>query len=226
VKRQVALAWSGGKDSALALYRLRADPGVEVVSLLTTVTEDYDRVSMHGIRRDVLLAQGEAIGLPVEVVGIRVGADDGAYAMAMAAGFERLQARWSALKTMAFGDIFLEDVRAWREARLAEAGWNGLFPLWGEKTRDLAYDVTDLGIQATICCVDTRQLAAGFSGREYDTTLLAELPAGVDPCAERGEFHTCVHAGPVFRAPLRLRKGGVVLRDERFAFCDLTLAPE
>lgn len=219
------MAWSGGKDSALALHRLLNDRSVEVVTLLTTVTEDFDRVSMHGIRREVLLAQAEAIGLPVEIVGIRVGADDRAYADAMAAGLGRLRNRWPGLETMAFGDIFLADVREWREARLAEAGWRGLFPLWGGRSRELAEDVTDLGICATICCVDTQQLGAEFAGREYDTALLKELPAGVDPCAERGEFHTCVHAGPLFRAPLRLQKGGVVLRDGRFAFCDLTLAP-
>lgn len=224
MKRPVALAWSGGKDSARALLALRADPEVEVVALLTTVTEDFDRVSMHGIRREVLVAQAGAAGLPLETVGIRAGGDDEAYSRAMANGLERLAARWPGLRTMAFGDLFLEDVRAWREERLARVGWEGRFPLWGRNTAELAQEVWALGFRTTICCVDTAQLAATFAGREYDPELLRELPAGVDPCAERGEFHTCVHAGPVFAHPLTLVRGEVVLRDQRFAFCDLMLA--
>ena len=224
MKRPVALAWSGGKDSARALLALRADPAVEVVSLFTTVTEDFDRISMHGIRREVLLAQARATGLPVEIVGIRAGGDDEAYSRAMSGGLERLAARWPGLRTMAFGDLFLEDVRAWREGRLARAGWEGAFPLWGRNTTELAREVWVLGFRTTICCVDTTQLAATFAGREYDPVLLRELPPTVDPCAERGEFHTCVHAGPVFSRPLTLVRGEVVLREGRFAFCDLSLA--
>ena len=220
------MAWSGGKDSARALHALRLDPAVEVVALLTTVTADYDRVSMHGIRRDVLEAQAAATGLPLEIVPIRAGEGDAEYSQAMAAGLGRLAARWPGVRTVAFGDLFLEDVRSWREARLAEAGWSGLFPLWGRETADLAREVIELGFRTTICCVDTEQLPASFAGREYDPELLAALPAGVDPCAERGEFHTCVHAGPIFRTPLRLRKGDVTLRDDRFAFCDLLLETE
>ena len=226
MSRPVVLAWSGGKDSARALLALRQDPAWQVVGLLTTVTEDYGRVSMHGIRREVLRAQAEATGLPLEEVGIRVGCVDDDYSAAMAAALDRLGRRHPGLRTVAFGDLFLEDVRRWREERLAQIDWEGLFPLWGRETAALAQEVLALGFRTTICCVDTQQLEVGFAGREYDTALLAELPAEVDPCAERGEFHTCVHAGPVFRTPLRLRKGAVVLRDERFAFCDLTLAPE
>lgn len=224
MRRPVALAWSGGKDSARALLALRADPEVEVVSLLTTITEDFDRISMHGIRREVLLAQASAAGLPVEIVGIRAGGGDDAYSRAMADGLARLAARWPGLRTVAFGDLFLEDVRAWREARLAQAGWEGSFPLWGRNTTELAREVWTLGFRTTVCCVDTAQLAASFAGREYDPALLHDLPPGVDPCAERGEFHTCVHAGPVFSRPLALVQGEIVLRDERFAFCDLSLA--
>jgi len=226
VREPIVLAWSGGKDSARALLALRQDPAWEVVGLLTTVTADYGRVSMHGIRREVLHAQAEAVGLPLEEVPIRAGGDDEHYSAAMSAGLDRLGARYPWLRTVAFGDLFLEDVRKWREERLARIEWRGHFPLWGRDTSELAREVLALGFRTTICCVDTQQLGIGFAGREYGAELLADLPAGVDPCAERGEFHTCVHAGPVFRAPLRLRKGGVVLRDERFAFCDLTLAPE
>jgi uncharacterized protein (TIGR00290 family) len=225
VTRPVVLAWSGGKDSARALLALRQDPAWQVVGLLTTVTEDYGRVSMHGIRRDVLQAQAQATGLPLEEVLIRVGCVDDDYSAAMARALDRLGARHPGLRTVAFGDLFLEDVREWRVGRLAQIGWEGAFPLWGRDTAELAREVFAVGFRTTVCCVDTQQLPIEFAGREYGPELLADLPEGVDPCAERGEFHTCVHAGPVFREPLRLRKGAVVLRDERFAFCDLTLAP-
>jgi uncharacterized protein (TIGR00290 family) len=223
VREPVVLAWSGGKDSARALLALRDDPSLEVVSLLTTLTAEYDRVSMHGIRREVLEAQARATGLPLEIVPIRAGEGDAAYTTAMAAGLGRLQSRWPGLRRAAFGDLFLEDVRAWREERLEAIGWRGIFPLWGRETATLAREVLALGFRTTICCVDTRQLPMSFAGREYDAALLADLPAGVDPCAERGEFHTCVHAGPVFQAPIPLAAGEVVLRDDRFAFCDLHL---
>ena len=182
------MAWSGGKDSARALHALRQDPAVEVVALLTTVTADYDRVSMHGIRREVLDAQAETIGLPLEVVPIRAGEGDAGYSIAMAAALGRLQGRWPGLRRVAFGDLFLADVRAWREARLAEAGWEGVFPLWGRDTAALAREVWELGFRTSICCVDTQQLPASFVGREYGPDLLAELPPEVDPCAERGEI--------------------------------------
>ena len=220
----VALAWSGGKDSARALLALRQDPAVEVVALLTTVTADHDRVSMHGIRREVLAAQARGVGLPLEVAEIRAGDDDAAYGRAMGAALDRLAARWPWLETVAFGDLFLEDVRAYREERLRAAGWQARFPLWGRDTAELARELIALGFETTLCCVDTTQLDARFAGRRYDAALLAALPAGADPCGERGEFHTCVHAGPVFRAPLPLRTGEVVLRDGRFAFCDLLLS--
>jgi uncharacterized protein (TIGR00290 family) len=224
VKEPVVLAWSGGKDSARALLALREDPEVEVVSLLTTVTVEYGRISMHGIRREVLHAQAAATGLPVEEVPIHAGGGDESYSAAMAEALGRLGARWPTLRSVAFGDLFLADVRAWREERLAEVGWRGRFPLWGRDTAELAREVIALGFRTTICCVDTEQLPIGFAGREYDAALLAQLPAGVDPCAERGEFHTCVHAGPIFRRPLTLRRGEVVLREGRFGFCDLALA--
>jgi uncharacterized protein (TIGR00290 family) len=219
----VVLAWSGGKDSARALLALRQDPSWEVLGLLTTVTRDFGRVSMHGIRREVVQAQAVEVGLPLEEVPIAAGGNDEDYSHAMAAALERLSARHPDLRTVAFGDLFLVDVRAWREERLARTGWRGTFPLWGRDTAELAEEVLTLGFRTTVCCVDTTQLPIEFAGREYDRSLLAELPPGVDPCAERGEFHTCVHAGPIFRRPLALRKGEVVLREGRFGFCDLQL---
>jgi diphthamide synthase (EF-2-diphthine--ammonia ligase) len=178
---------------------------------------------MHGIRREVLLAQARAARLPLEEVAIHVGGGDEAYSAAMAAGLGRLRALWPALGTVAFGDLFLEDVRAWREERLARAGWAGRFPLWGRDTAALAAEVWALGFRATVCCVDTTQLDLSFAGRAYGPDLVAALPAGADPCAERGEFHTCVWDGPIFTAPLRLDHGETVLRDARFAFTDLLL---
>lgn len=219
----MTVAWSGGKDSARALLALRDDPRWEVVGLLTTVTEDFGRVSMHGIRREVLRAQAAEVGLPVEEVRIQAGGTDEDYSRSMAVSLELLRARHPGLRTVAFGDLFLEDVRNWREEQLARAGWQGHFPLWGRDTRELAQEVLALGFRTTICCVDTRQLPIEFAGRAYDHALLEALSPEVDPCAERGEFHTCVHAGPIFRRPLALHRGDIVLRDGRFGFCDLLL---
>ena len=220
----ILLSWSGGKDAAWTLHALRARPDVSVVGLLTTVTGGYERIAMHGIRREILLAQAEAAGLPLIEARIPPQCDNAQYEAAFAAALAEAKARWPALDTIAFGDLFLEDVRAWREASCARLGWRIETPLFGADTRALAREMIAGGLQATLCCVDTTQLAADFSGREFDEALLSELPAGTDPCGERGEFHTCVHAGPMFSRPLFLQKGGRVLRDQRFAYVDLELA--
>ena len=217
----VILSWSGGKDSALALARLHADPHIEVVGLLTTVTAGYDRVSIHGVRRSLLHAQAEALALPLQEVTLAPESSNDAYDAALAAALGELRARMPGVKRLAFGDIFLEDVRQYREERVAALGFGALFPLWGESTRDLAREVLASKIAARLVCVDTQVLAAAFAGRRYDASLLAELPAGVDPCGERGEFHTFVSAGPGFRRPVPYTLGEVVLRGERFAFRDL-----
>ena len=202
---------------------LRGDASFEVVGLLTTVTDAYDRVAMHGIRRDVLHAQATAADLPLVEARLPRDPDNDAYEAAFAASLEAARARWPALRHVAFGDLFLADVRAYREALCNRLGWQGVYPLWDSDTPSLARTMIDDGLRATLCCVDTTQLDARFAGRAFDDGLLEELPPGVDPCGERGEFHTCVHAGPMFARPLALVQGETVLRDGRFAFTDLCL---
>lgn len=221
--RPIALAWSGGKDSSLALAALRADPTVEVVALVTTLTRDYDRISMHGVRRAVLDAQVAALGLPLVEAMIPAAASNLVYEEALAAALAVLRQQHPDVRHLAFGDLFLEDVRAYRERLLPPLGWTPVFPLWGRDTAALARDFVGAGYRAIVTCVDTTQLGAEFAGRDFDVALLAELPATVDPCGERGEFHTCVYAGPIFRQPLAIQVGTRVRRDGRFEYCDLTL---
>lgn len=222
-KTRVALAWSGGKDSALALAALRADPDVDVVALVTTMTAEYDRISIHGVRRTVLEAQVAALGIPLVEVSIPPAASNVVYEQAFAAALADLRGEHPALRRLAFGDLFLADVRAYRERLLATLDWEPLFPLWGRDTAALASEFVGRGFRAILTCVDTTQLDAEFAGREFDAALLASLPAGVDPCGENGEFHTCVYAGPIFARPLRLHAGQRVLRDGRFQYCDVRL---
>ncbi|HEV7365837.1 MAG TPA: hypothetical protein VGN76_08320 [Gemmatimonadales bacterium] len=222
--RLVALAWSGGKDSSLALAALRADPTVEVVALVTTITRDYDRISMHGIRRAVLEAQVAALGLPLVEAVIPAAASNPIYEEALATALGVLRQQHPDVRHLAFGDLFLEEVRAYRERLLPPLGWTPMFPLWGRNTAALARDFVEAGYRAVLTCVDTTQLAARFAGREFDAVLLSELPATVDPCGERGEFHTCVYAGPIFRQSIAIHVGDRVRRDERFEYCDLALA--
>ena len=220
----IVLSWSGGKDSALALARLREAPHREVVGLLTTVTEGYDRVSIHGVRRALLHAQAAALGVPVHEVTLQPDSSNQAYDAALARALQALREREPAVRRLAFGDIFLEDVRRYREERIAALGFEGVFPLWGEPTGDLAREVMRRGIHARLVCVDTQVLPAAFAGRAYDEGLLADLPPSIDPCGENGEFHTFVSAGPGFRAPVPYTVGEVVMRGERFAYCDLVPA--
>ena len=217
----IILSWSGGKDSALALARLRDDPRVELAGLLTTVTAGYDRVSIHGVRRALLHAQAVALGLPVHEVTLQPESSNKAYDAALAAALRELRERRPQVRRMAFGDIFLHDVRQYREERVAALGFEGIFPLWGEPPAALAREVIDRGIRARLVCVDTHALSAAFAGRAYDAELLADLPDGIDPCGENGEFHTFVSAGPGFRAPVPYSVGQVVMRGDRFAYCDL-----
>jgi uncharacterized protein (TIGR00290 family) len=222
----IILSWSGGKDSALAHARLRADPRVEIVGLLTTVTAGYDRVSIHGVRRVLLHAQAAALGVPVHEVTLQPESSNQAYDAALARALGEVRARQPAVRRVAFGDIFLQDVRQYREERIAELGFDGIFPLWGEPTDALAREVVECGIRARLVCVDTHALSAAFAGRAFDAALLAELPATIDPCGENGEFHTFVSDGPGFRAPIPYQVGEVVMRNDRFAYCDLIPADD
>jgi uncharacterized protein (TIGR00290 family) len=223
-RHPILLSWSGGKDAAWTLHRLQASDAFEVVGLLTTVTDGFDRIAMHGIRRDILLAQAAATGLPLVESRIPQRCDNARYEAAFTAALAQARDRWPGLETIAFGDLFLADVRAWREALCTRLGWRIETPLFGADTASLAREMIAGGLRATLCCVDTTQLDAEFSGREFDADLLADLPAAVDPCGERGEFHTCVHAGPMFAHPLTLRSGERVLREDRFAYTDLELS--
>ncbi len=219
------LAWSGGKDSTLALAALRTDPRYRLVALLTTVTREYDRISIHGVRRAVLEAQTIALGLPLLEASIPAGASNSEYEAAFALALGSARERWPELHHIAFGDLFLTDVRAYREALLASLGWSGVFPLWGENTAALAQQFIGAGYRAILTCVDTTQLGPEFAGRQFDPSFLADLPKAVDPCGERGEFHTCVYAGPLFARPLPLVTGERLRRDGRFEYCDVLLAP-
>jgi len=214
----VLQSWSGGKDSCLTLAELRADPTRSVEALLTTVTEGYERVSMHGVRRKLLRRQAAALGLPLSVVTIPQRATNAAYESAMEAAFERFRAQGVA--TIAFGDLFLADVRRYREAWLARVGMTPIFPIWERDTRELAREFIDRGFQAILTCVDTRVLDPSFAGRWFDRALLADLPETVDPCGENGEFHTFVFDGPTFRESVPVVVGPTVMR-EAFCYCDL-----
>jgi uncharacterized protein (TIGR00290 family) len=212
------LSWSSGKDSAHALHVLRRRPDVEVVGLLTTVNAAADRVAMHAVRRELLEAQAHAAGLPLLVVPIPSPCPNEAYEAAMAGALA--EARSRGVQAVAFGDLFLEDVRRYREQKMRGTGLEPLFPLWGEPTDSLARAMIGSGLRAYLTCVDPGALDASFAGRAFDSALLAALPPGVDPCGERGEFHTFAWDGPAFRRPVRVRGGEVVTRDG-FVFADL-----
>jgi len=215
---KVRLAWSSGKDSAWALHVLRRREDVQVVGLLTTLNETHDRVAMHAVRRTLLEAQADAVGLPVQIVPIPSPCPNQAYETAMERALA--VARDAGVEAVAFGDLFLEDVRRYREERMAGTGLVPIFPLWGRPTAELAREMIASGQQATLTCVDPRVLSASFAGRAFDGALLRDLPPAVDPCGERGEFHSFAWDGPAFRKPVPVRSGDVVERDG-FVFADL-----
>ncbi|MGN6189368.1 MAG: ATP-binding protein [Conexibacter sp.] len=216
----LALAWSGGKDSALALHALRG-AGREPRALLTTVTEGVERISIHGVRRELLHAQAAALGIELVEVRIPLPCPNTVYEARMEEALARPPL--DAVEEVAFGDLFLEDIRAYREERLAPSGRRALFPVWGRDTRALARTFVAEGFQAIVATVDPRVLDASFAGRAYDAALLADLPPTVDPCGENGEFHTFVHAGPIFDAPIAVETGVVVERDG-FVYADIVPA--
>jgi uncharacterized protein (TIGR00290 family) len=221
VRKSVVLSWSGGKDSALALDALSRDPEVEIVGLLTSVTRGYERISVHGVRRSMLEAQVERLDLPLFEITLDPNSTNDAYEAAFRDALEEIRRQLPDVAHIAFGDLFLADVRAYRERLLAGGGFDPLFPIWGLDTAGLARRFIAEGFVARLVCVDTAQLDATFSGRLFDEHLLADLPASVDPCGERGEFHTFVSDGPPFKTAIPYRVGETVLRDNRFMFCDL-----
>lgn len=217
----VLLSWSGGKDSSLCLYEMRTGDDFRsfaVEGLLTTLTRDYNRVSMHGVRRELLVEQARLVGVPLEEVWIPSNASNETYETEMSKVLSK--AAKSGIKCVVFGDLFLSDIREYRERLLGRLGFDCLFPIWKKDTRELAERFIDLGFRAIICTVDPKKLDPKFCGREFDRKFLAEIPAKVDPCGENGEFHTFVYDGPIFNERFHVRLGEVVKRDG-FFFADL-----
>lgn len=216
--REAILSWSGGKDSSLALYELSKSKDFEIVSLLTTLTRDFDRISMHGVRRALLLRQAGMLGLPVEEVWIKKGAPNSEYESQMSAALSKHHSL--GIRHVVFGDLFLEDIRRYREEKLSAMEMTGVFPLWKKDTRRLASFFIGQGFKALVCTVDPKALDPSFCGREFDRSFLSDLPGRVDPCGENGEFHTFVYAGPIFEKEIGVKKGEVVLRDGSY-FADI-----
>ncbi len=218
MRKCVMLSWSSGKDSAWALHLLRSDPDVDLLGLFTTVNREFDRVAMHAVRRTLLDAQVASIGLPLDAIPIPYPCPNEAYEAAMAAFIEEAKRR--AVTHFAFGDLFLEDIRRYREEKLAGTGIRPLFPLWGLPTGPLARDMVASGLRAYITCVDPKQAPRAWAGRIFDSAFVDAVPEGIDPCGERGEFHTFVYDGPMLHHPVQVLVGEIVERDG-FVFADL-----
>jgi len=221
MKTPVVMSWSGGKDSAIALDELMKTGDYDVVSLMTTVSEEYRRISHHGVREALLDQQARAIGVPLEKVYLPSGGPGGCTDDVYEAIMSRVMAHYKArgVETVAFGDLFLEDLRAWREANLAKAGMRGIFPIWKRNTTKVAHEVIQLGYKAYLSCVEPK-VGSGFVGRLYDEDLLQVLPSEIDPCGENGEFHSFVFDGPIFKRAVSVRVGEIVTRDGRY-YADL-----
>ncbi|MCW4047460.1 MAG: diphthine--ammonia ligase [Candidatus Bathyarchaeota archaeon] len=224
MKEKAVVLWSGGKDSALALHEILKAGSFEVAALLTTITKDYDRISIHGVRRVLLERQAEALGFPLEEMFIMKGASDVEYERELLKLLT--EQRTNGVASVVCGDIFLEDVRQYRERLLEKAGLKSVFPLWNRNTAELALAFLKLGFKAVVTVVDGNVLGKEFAGRDYDEKFLSDLPANVDPCGENGEFHSFVYDGPMFREKIAFKKGEVVLRENRFYYCDLLPAFE
>ncbi len=220
-RKPVFLSWSGGKDSALALQSLRQGGEFDVVGLLTSVTRGYDRISVHGVRRSLLHAQAASVGLPLREIILDPNCTNDAYEAAFHQSLDGIRKEFPEVRHIAFGDLFLEDVRAYRERLLGGTGFDPVFPLWGLDTAQLARRFIGDRFSARLVCVDTTQLDGQFAGRVFDDQLLADLSSSVDPCGEGGEFHTFVSDGPGFDQPVACDTGERVLREERFMYCDL-----
>ena len=217
-RESIAMCFSGGKDSVIALHEIRRAQTYVVKELLTTVTTPYDRVTMHGVRRTLVRQQADAIGIPITEVAVPPSSSNAVYEREMGYAFARLQTE--GIRRVAFGDIFLEDLRVYREEQLATWNLECFFPIWKRDTTELAHRFVEDGFKAVVACVNPAVLDASFAGRSFDETFLGDLPPGVDPCGENGEFHTFVFDGPIFQQPVRISLGQVVERDH-FVFCDL-----
>ncbi len=216
--KPILLSWSSGKDSAWALHVLKQQHEYEVVGLLTTFNQAANRVAMHAVRRELVQAQAEAAGIPLWVVELPWPCSNADYEAAMTVACSKAVAQ--KVEAVAFGDLFLEDVRAYREKQMRDTGLQPLFPIWGQATTELAQQMIGAGLRAKLTCVDPKVLDPSFAGREFDRRLLADLPPGVDPCGERGEFHSFAYAGPMFRHQLDVLVGRVLNRDG-FVFADV-----
>lgn len=219
MKKKVIMSWSGGKDSALALGKVIKDPRYEVVNLLTTVTEGYERISMHGVRIGLLEQQAVSIGIPLIKVYIPQQCSNEEYEQIMLSKLKVILN--NGIDTFVFGDIFLEDIRAYRETQLEKLKMKALFPLWKSSSIELANEFISKKFKTIITCVDTLQLNASFSGEEFDANFIKKLPSGIDPCGENGEFHSFCFDGPIYKYPIKFKKGENVLRDDRYMYCDL-----
>ncbi len=217
-KQDILLSWSGGKDSSMTLYELQRTGNYQIAALLTTVTHGYDRISMHGVRRTLLEQQAASVGLPLHQILIPPKCTDVEYEEKMAAALAQHQQ--DGVTGVAFGDIFLEDLRAYREQKLTPVGLRAIFPIWMRNTKELARTFIELGFRAIVVCVDPKKLDPSFAGSEINKEFLDRLPANADPCGENGEFHTFVYDGPIFERPIAFTKGEIVERD-CFWFCDL-----
>lgn len=218
-KESVVLSWSGGKDSAMAAYQLLASQKFDIVALLTTVTEGFDRISMHGVRRALLERQAIALGIPLHIVMIPKACSNAVYESRMSVAFNHFKDR--GIIKVVFGDLFLEEIKQYRDERLAREGMSGLYPIWRRDTDELVRTFIGLGFKAKLSCVDTHAIDAAFAGREIDEQLLRDLPPSADPCGERGEYHSFVYAGPIFRHAIACRLGETTLRESRFNYCDI-----
>ena len=219
---KVVFTWSGGKDSAMAFHELKKSGNYQILALLTTLTEDYDRISMHGVKRILLEEQVDSLGIPLEKVYIQKNSSNEEFESKMKDTL--LRYRNQGVQTVVFGDIFLEDLRKYREENLEKIGMKAIFPIWKQKTEVLARNFIDLGFKAIITCVDGNSLGKKFVGMEFNEKFLSQLPSGVDPCGENGEFHSFVCNGPLFKKPIPYEKGIVVTRENRFHYCDLNPA--
>ncbi|MGB8780363.1 MAG: diphthine--ammonia ligase [Candidatus Bathyarchaeia archaeon] len=221
---KVILSWSGGKDSALALYEIQKTDSYKILGLLTTLTKDYDRISIHGVRRTLLEKQADSLGFPLEKVLISKSASIKEYEFKMSEILSKYLT--VGFSSVVFGDIFLEDVRKYREDYLSKMGMRGIFPLWKRDTHELAHAFIDLGFKAIVTCVDLNVLDKRFAGRIFNEQFLSDLPSSVDPCGENGEFHSFVYDGPIFQEQISHEIGEAVLRENRFYYCDLIPLPK